>query len=81
MSDSFDSMNNVNWPDVVVLLILFMVFSNRQTYSMVAGLINSVLPDVELVDEDGHATMMGQALHGLLLGLLWPVVQPMLKGM
>ena len=79
MSDSFDSMNNVNWTDVLVLAVLFMVFSNRQAYGMVAGLINSVLPDVELVDEDGHATMMGQVLHGLLLGLLWPVVQPMLR--
>ena len=79
MSDSFDSMNNVNWTDVLVLAVLFMVFSHRQTYSVVAGLINSVLPDVELVDEDGHATLMGQVLHGLLLGLLWPVVQPMLR--
>ena len=81
MSDSLDSMNNVNWTDVLVLAVLFMVVSNRQTYSMVAGLINSVLPDVELVDEDGHATMMAQVLHGLVLGLLWPAVQPMLGRM
>ena len=81
MSDSFDSMNNVNWTDVLVLAVLFMVVSNNQVYTMVAGLVNSVLPDVELVDEEGHPTMMGQALHALVLGLLWPVVQPMLKNM
>ena len=28
MSDSFDSMNNVNWTDVLVLAVVFMVFSN-----------------------------------------------------
>ena len=81
MSDSFDSMNNVDWQGVLLVAVLFMIVSNPQTYTMVAGLVNSVLPDVELVDEEGHPTMMGQALHALVLGLLLPVVQPMLKGM
>lgn len=51
----------------LVLVGLFVVLSNRQTYDTVSGLVASVLPDVELVDDEGHPTLVGQVLHGVVL--------------
>tara|TARA_Y100000816_G_scaffold284119_1_gene261842 strand:+ start:1133 stop:1399 length:267 start_codon:yes stop_codon:yes gene_type:complete len=63
-----ESMNNM--PQLMPSLVLaglFVVLSNRQTYEMVSGLVAAVLPDVELVDDEGHPTVLGQALHGVVL--------------
>ena len=69
MSD-MESVNNMPFVPMLILAGLFVVVSNQQTYEMVAGLVNNVLPDVQLVDEDGHPTMLGQFLHGLVLALV-----------
>ena len=55
---------------MLALVVLFMVVSHPRTYDFTAGLVNAVLPDLELVDEAGVPTMMGQVLHGLVLVLL-----------
>ncbi len=59
---------------MVVLAALFMIVSHPRTYEMVAGVINTVLPDLELVDEAGHPTMLGQVLHALVfVTLVWVI--------
>lgn len=78
-----DSLNNMNMPDVMTTLVttvLFVVVSNAQVYEMTNNLVVSVLPDMALVDDDGQPTMVGQALHGLVLALLLHVVMPMATG-
>ena len=65
-----ESVNKMPFVPMLILAGLFVVVSNQQTYEVVSGLVNNVLPDVELVDEDGHPTMIGQLLHGLVLALV-----------
>ena len=45
---------------LLALAFLFMVVSHPKTYELTSGLVGSVLPDLELVDDEGHPTMMGQ---------------------
>ena len=63
-----------NMMPLLVLAFLFMVVSHPKTYEFTGGLVGSVLPDLELVDEAGQPTMMGQVLHAVVLCLLWWVV-------
>ena len=65
-------MNNLT--PMLMLVVLFMVVSHSKTYEFTAGLVNMVLPDVDLVDENGCPTMMGQVLHAVVLVLLVWVV-------
>ena len=59
---------------MVVLAALFMIVSHPRTYEMVAGVVNGLLPDLELVDEAGHPTMLGQVLHALVfVTLVWVI--------
>ena len=61
------NLGNLNVLPMLVLGVLFMVVSHHQTYEFVANMVNSVLPDLELVDENGQPTMLGQALHAVVL--------------
>ena len=63
-------MGNVPWASMLMLTVLFVVVSNQQTYEIVSGLVNQVLPDVEVVDENGQPTLLGQFLHGFVLSLV-----------
>ena len=65
-----DMGNNMPFVPMLILAGLFVVVSNQQTYEMVSGLVNQVLPDVELVDDNGHPTLLGQVLHGLVLSVV-----------
>ena len=60
-----DMGNNMPFLPMLILAGLFVVVSNQQTYEMVSGLVNQVLPDVELVDDNGHPTLLGQ-VHTVL---------------
>tara|TARA_B100001564_G_scaffold239497_1_gene202616 strand:+ start:641 stop:883 length:243 start_codon:yes stop_codon:yes gene_type:complete len=72
-------MNNLT--PMLMLVVLFMVVSHPKTYEFTAGLVNMVLPDVDLVDENGCPTMMGQVLHAVVLVLLvWVVNNHLLEG-
>lgn len=62
--------NNMPFVPMLILAGLFVVVSNKQTYEIVSGLVNQVLPDVELVDDNGHPTLLGQVIHGLVLALV-----------
>ena len=58
----------------LALGLLFMAVSHPKTYEFTAGLVASVLPDLELVDDSGCPTMMGQVLHAVVLCLLvWAI--------
>ena len=63
-----------NLAPLLALGFLFMLVSHAKTYEFTAGLVGTVLPDLELVDEAGHPTMMGQVLHAVVLCLLVWVV-------
>ena len=61
-----------NMMPMLVLAFLFMAVSHPKTYEFTSGLVGSVLPDLELVDENGCPTMMGQVLHAVVLvALVW----------
>jgi len=60
---------------MLVLAFLFMAVSHPKTYELTSGLVGSVLPDLELVDENGCPTMMGQVLHAVVLCVLVWVVK------
>ena len=47
---------------MVVLAALYMIVSTPEP-EMVAGVVNGLLLILELVDEVGHPTMLGQVLH------------------
>ena len=59
-----------NLAPLLALGFLFMLVSHAKTYELTSGLVASVLPDLELVDEAGQPTMMGQVLHAVVLCLL-----------
>ena len=59
-----------NLAPMLALGFLFMVVSHAKTYEFTSGLVGSVLPDLELVDEAGQPTMMGQLLHAVVLCVL-----------
>jgi len=59
-----------NLAPLLALGFLFMLVSHPKTYDFTAGLVGSVLPDIELVDETGCPTMVGQVLHAVVLVLL-----------
>ena len=47
-------------------------FNILKPMNLLSGLVGSVLPDLELVDENGCPTMMGQVLHAVVLvALVW----------
>ena len=48
-------------------------------YEFTSGLLGTILPDLELVDEAGHPTMMGQVVHAVVLVLLVWVVNTYVK--
>ena len=64
-----------NMMPMLVLAFLFMAVSHPKTYELTSGLVGSVLPDLELVDENGCPTMMGQVLHAVVLCVLVWVVK------
>ena len=55
---------------MLALGLLFMLVSHQKMYEFTSGLVGTVLPDLELVDEAGHPTMMGQLLHAVVLCVL-----------
>ena len=59
---------------MLALGLLFMLVSHQKMYEFTSGLVGTVLPDLELVDEAGHPTMMGQVVHAVVLVLLVWVV-------
>ena len=63
----------------LVTAVLFMVVSNVQVYEMTNNLVVSVLPDMPLLDDDGHPTMLGHALHGLVLAALLHLTKDMIR--
>jgi hypothetical protein len=65
-------MNNLM--PMLTLVVLFMLVSHTKTYEFTSNLVQMVLPDLDLVDENGCPTLMGQLLHALVLVLLVWVV-------
>jgi len=59
---------------MLALGLLFMLVSHQKMYEFTSGLLGTILPDLELVDEAGHPTMMGQVVHAVVLVLLVWVV-------
>ena len=59
---------------MLALGLLYMLVSHPKMYEFTSGLLGTVLPDLELVEDNGCPTMMGQALHAVVLVLLVWVV-------
>ena len=55
---------------MLALGLLFMLVSHPKMYEFTSGLVGTVLPDLELVEDNGCPTMMGQVLHAVVLVLL-----------
>lgn len=76
MSDALDQKMLVS---CALVAALFVVVSHARTYEFTNSLVQQVLPDVELVDENGEPSMMGYVVHGLVFCLVLNVAKNQLQ--
>lgn len=55
----------------VVLALLFVVVSHNRTQGLVNDTLKSVMPNLELEDEDGNPGLLQLGIHSLLFVGLW----------
>jgi len=70
------TMNQQDWLDAGVLGLLFVLFSHQKVYQIMNDTLGSVLGDaLQLVDDEGHPTMVGYILHAVLFVVVWNLVK------
>ena len=73
-------MDNQAWLDAGILGLLFVIFSHPKVYQIMNDTLGNVLGDaLQLVDDEGHPTMVGQLLHAVLFVVVWRLVSDAMK--
>jgi len=59
---------------LAVLFALFCIFGYHKTFDAVNSLIGSVIPGVNILDEDDKPTLFGMTVNGVLMVIVWELV-------
>ncbi len=68
------SMLNDDMMELVMLALLFVVVRDQRVVDMVNNTLLSVMPDLQLSDDNGDATMLQNGVHGAVFAALWWVL-------
>ena len=68
------SMLNDDMMELVMLALLFVVVRDHRVVDMVNNTLLSVMPDLQLEDENGDATLLQNGVHGVVFTALWWVL-------
>jgi hypothetical protein len=66
--------NNVmeaDWMECAILALVFVVVSHHRTQDLVKSTIRNIMPNLELEDEDGNATLLQLGIQSVLFVGLW----------
>ena len=67
-------MLNDDMMELVLLALLFVVVRDARVVDMVNNTLLSVMPDLQLEDENGEPTLLQNAVHGVVFAGLWWVL-------
>ena len=65
------TMLNDDMMELVLLALLFVVVRDHRVVDMVNNTLLSVMPDLQLEDENGEATLLQNAVHAVVFAGLW----------
>ena len=68
------AMLNDDMMELVLLALLFVVVRDHRVVDMVNNTLLSVMPDLQLEDENGEPTLVQNAVHGVVFAALWWVL-------
>lgn len=68
------AMLNDDMMELVLLALLFVVVRDHRVVDMVNNTLLSVMPDLQLEDENGEPTLLQNAVHGAVYAALWWVL-------
>ena len=68
------TMLNDDMMELVLLALLFVVVRDQRVVDMVNNTLLSVMPDLQLEDENGEPTLLQNAVHGVVFAALWWVL-------
>lgn len=60
--------------ELVILGLLFVVIKDGRLQEMVNNTLLGVMPDLQLEDENGDATLLQNVIHGVVFVALWWVL-------
>ena len=70
------AMDQKDWLDAGVLGVLFVIFSHQKVYQIMNDTLGNILGDaLQLVDDEGHPTMVGYILHAVLFVVVATLVR------
>jgi hypothetical protein len=64
-----------DWKNLGVLALLFVIVGHHKTYEIMQDTLGSILPGLDLVNEDKEPTLLGYVLHALLFVIVWELVR------
>ena len=65
------TMLNDDMMDLVLLALLFVVVRDHRVVDMVNNTLLSLMPDLQLEDENGEPTLLQNAVHVVVFAALW----------
>ena len=65
------TMLNDDMMELVLLALLVVVVRDHRVADMVNNTLLSVMPDLQLEDENGEATLLQNAVHAVVFAGLW----------
>ena len=65
------TMLNDDMMEKVMLALLFVVVRDHRVSDMVNNTLLSIMPDLQLEDENGDPTLLQNAVHAIIFGALW----------
>lgn len=68
------AMLNDDMMELVLLALLFVVVRDQRVVDMVNNTLLSVMPDLQLEDENGEPTLLQNAVHAVVFAAIWWVL-------
>ena len=60
--------------ELVMMALLYIIVRDGRVQDMVNNTVLGVMPDLQLEDENGEATLTANAIHGVVFAALWWVL-------
>tara|TARA_B100001094_G_C17498075_1_gene469747 strand:- start:149 stop:400 length:252 start_codon:yes stop_codon:yes gene_type:complete len=68
------SMMSPNMMELLFLALLFIIVRDSRVQDMVNNTLSGIMPDLQLEDEDGNSTLLGNSIHALVFVGVWWVL-------
>ena len=60
--------------ELLMLALLFVIVRDSRVQDMVNNTLSGIMPDLQLEDENGDSTLLGNSIHALVFVGLWWVL-------